>query len=141
MDGHGGARLLSAVEKDIVPHGGAGQGQASDLDDLALARVGILKGAGGGDAQFVAAELAVHECGGCSAARSGARHRSGPDRSAEAQRLLGRRSPALRSFDGGLKAPSTDIYRYEMPGGQYTNLQSQVEAIGLGSQFEDVRDV
>lgn len=45
------------------------------------------------------------------------------------------------SFDGGLKAPSTDIYRYEMPGGQYTNLQSQVEAIGLGSQFEDVREM
>ena len=46
-----------------------------------------------------------------------------------------------RSFDGGLKAPSTDIYRYEMPGGQYTNLQSQVEALGLGSQFEDVREM
>ena len=45
------------------------------------------------------------------------------------------------SFDGGLKAPSTDIYRYEMPGGQYTNLQSQVEALGLGSQFEDVREM
>ena len=59
LDGCGGARLLSAVEKDIVPHGGAGQGQASDLDGLALARVGILKGAGGGDAQLVAAELAV----------------------------------------------------------------------------------
>lgn len=28
------------------------------------------------------------------------------------------------SFDGGLKALSTDIYRYEMPSGQYTNLQS-----------------
>ena len=45
------------------------------------------------------------------------------------------------SFDGGLKAPSTDIYRYEMPGGQYTNLQSQVEALGLGSQFEGVREM
>ena len=47
------------LRRDIVPHGGAGQGQASDLDGLALARVGILKGAGGGDAQPVAAELAV----------------------------------------------------------------------------------
>lgn len=44
-------------------------------------------------------------------------------------------------FDGGLKAPSTDIYRYEMPGGQYTNLQSQVEALGLGSQFGEVREM
>ena len=46
-----------------------------------------------------------------------------------------------KSFDNGIKAPSTDIYRYEMPGGQYTNLQSQVTAIGLGSQFEEVREM
>ena len=45
------------------------------------------------------------------------------------------------SFDGGLKAPSTDIYRYEMPAASNTNLQSQVEALGLGSQFEDVREM
>ena len=45
------------------------------------------------------------------------------------------------SFDHGLKSSTTDIYRYEIPGGQYTNLQSQVEAIGLGSQFEDVREM
>ena len=46
-----------------------------------------------------------------------------------------------KNFDNGIKAPSTDIYRYEMPGGQYTNLQSQVTAIGLGSQFEEVREM
>lgn len=45
------------------------------------------------------------------------------------------------SFDNGMKAPSTDIYRYEMPGGQYTNLKSQVTAVGLGTQFEAVREM
>ena len=39
-------------------------------------------------------------------------------------------------FEAGIKNPSTDIYRYEMPGGQYTNLKSQVESLGLGHQFE-----
>ncbi len=45
------------------------------------------------------------------------------------------------SFDGALKAPAADIYRYEMPGGQYTNLKSQVVAVGLGSQFDAVREM
>ena len=45
------------------------------------------------------------------------------------------------SFDHGIKAPSTDVYRYEMPGGQYTNLKSQVMAVGLGMQFEAVREM
>ena len=45
------------------------------------------------------------------------------------------------SFDHGMKAPSADVYRYEMPGGQYTNLKSQVTAVGLGAQFEAVREM
>ena len=44
-------------------------------------------------------------------------------------------------FEAGIKNPSTDIYRYEMPGGQYTNLKSQVESLGLGHQFEDVKEM
>ena len=39
-------------------------------------------------------------------------------------------------FDKGLRTPVTDIYRYEIPGGQYTNLQPQVEALGLGQLDE-----
>ena len=44
-------------------------------------------------------------------------------------------------FEAGIKNPSTDIYRYEMPGGQYTNLKSQVESLGLGHQFGDVKEM
>ena len=45
------------------------------------------------------------------------------------------------SFEAGIKNPSTDIYRYEMPGGQYTNLKSQVESLGLGHHFEAVKEM
>lgn len=42
-------------------------------------------------------------------------------------------------FDHGLKTTSTDIYKLEIPGGQYTNLKPQVESIGLGSEFDNVK--
>ncbi len=46
-----------------------------------------------------------------------------------------------QSFEGSIKNPSTDIYRYEMPGGQYTNLKAQVASLGLGHQFEEVKEM
>ena len=45
------------------------------------------------------------------------------------------------SFDHGLKNPTTDIYRYEIPGGQYTNLEPQVISLGLGHRFEEVKEM
>jgi pyruvate carboxylase len=45
------------------------------------------------------------------------------------------------NFDHGLTVPVTDIYRYEIPGGQYTNLQPQVEALGLGHRFDEVKEM
>ena len=44
-------------------------------------------------------------------------------------------------FDKGLKAPATEIYKYEIPGGQYTNLRPQVESLGLGSRFKEVEEM
>ncbi len=43
-----------------------------------------------------------------------------------------------RDFEGGIKTPAADIYRYEVPGGQYTNLKPQVESMGLGTRFTEV---
>ena len=43
------------------------------------------------------------------------------------------------SFEGGLDN-TTDIYRYEIPGGQYTNLKPQVESLGLGNRFQEVKE-
>ena len=43
-------------------------------------------------------------------------------------------------FEGGITSPATDIYRYEIPGGQYTNLKPQVESMGLGQRFTEVKE-
>lgn len=45
------------------------------------------------------------------------------------------------SFDRGLKNPTTDIYRYEIPGGQYTNLYPQVVSLGLAHRFDEVKEM
>jgi pyruvate carboxylase len=37
-------------------------------------------------------------------------------------------------FESGLKAPAADVYQHEIPGGQYSNLRAQAEALGLGAQ-------
>ena len=44
-------------------------------------------------------------------------------------------------FESDLKTPLTDIYRYEIPGGQYTNLRPQVKSLGLGHRFNEVREM
>ncbi|MEG0780896.1 MAG: pyruvate carboxylase, partial [Oscillospiraceae bacterium] len=44
------------------------------------------------------------------------------------------------SFEAGIKCPATDIYRYEIPGGQYTNLKPQVTSLGLGDRFTEVKE-
>ena len=45
------------------------------------------------------------------------------------------------NFDKGLKTTTTDIYRFEIPGGQYTNLQPQVASLGLGARFNEVKEM
>lgn len=45
------------------------------------------------------------------------------------------------NFDRGLTSPVTEIYKYEIPGGQYTNLQPQVASLGLGSRFVEVEEM
>lgn len=42
-------------------------------------------------------------------------------------------------FESGQQAPATDIYLHEIPGGQYTNLRPQVESLGLGHRFDEVK--
>ena len=35
---------------------------------------------------------------------------------------------------------SAEIYKYEMPGGQYSNMKSQAESFGLGHKFTEVKE-
>ncbi|MEQ8546840.1 MAG: pyruvate carboxylase [Cyclobacteriaceae bacterium] len=43
-------------------------------------------------------------------------------------------------FESGLKAGNADVYDHEIPGGQYSNLRPQSEALGLAGQFEKVKE-
>ena len=49
--------------------------------------------------------------------------------------------PVYAQFESGLKAGTTEIYKYEIPGGQYSNLKPQVDSFGLGHKFEDVKSM
>lgn len=44
-----------------------------------------------------------------------------------------------QDFESGMMSPHTEIYVHEMPGGQYSNLQQQAKAVGLGGRFEEVK--
>src|SRR5262249_31254444 len=41
-------------------------------------------------------------------------------------------------FETGQVAPQADVYRNEMPGGQYTNLYQQAQALGLEGRWHEV---
>ncbi|WP_174613127.1 pyruvate carboxylase [Virgibacillus ihumii] len=45
-----------------------------------------------------------------------------------------------QDFESGMKAPHTEIYFHEMPGGQYSNLQQQAKAVGLGHRWNEVKE-
>ena len=44
-------------------------------------------------------------------------------------------------FESGLKSPHTEVYVHEMPGGQYSNLQQQAKAVGLGERWDEVKEM
>ena len=44
-------------------------------------------------------------------------------------------------FESGMKSPHSEIYIHEMPGGQYSNLQQQAKAVGLGNRWDEVKDM
>jgi pyruvate carboxylase len=42
------------------------------------------------------------------------------------------------AFESGLKAPASEVYLHEMPGGQFTNLKAQARALGLEKRWHEV---
>ncbi len=44
-----------------------------------------------------------------------------------------------QGFESGMNAPHTEVYEHEMPGGQYSNLQQQAKAVGLGHRWDEVK--
>lgn len=49
--------------------------------------------------------------------------------------------PVYAGFETGLKVASAEIYKYEIPGGQYSNLKPQIESFGLGHRFNEVKEM
>ena len=49
--------------------------------------------------------------------------------------------PVYKGFESDMVTGSAEIYKYEMPGGQYSNLKSQVESFGLGHKFKEVKEM
>ena len=41
-------------------------------------------------------------------------------------------------FDRGLRAPASDVYRHEIPGGQYTNLRQQAVSLGMIERWSEI---
>ncbi|NME05196.1 pyruvate carboxylase [Psychrobacillus sp. BL-248-WT-3] len=46
-----------------------------------------------------------------------------------------------QDFESGMISPHSEIYVHEMPGGQYSNLQQQAKAVGLGDRWEEVKSM
>lgn len=44
-------------------------------------------------------------------------------------------------YESNMKTPNTEIYQYQIPGGQYSNLQAQAEQMGAGDRFEEIKDL
>jgi pyruvate carboxylase len=49
--------------------------------------------------------------------------------------------PVYYKFESELKSGTADVYKYEIPGGQYSNLKSQVDSFGLGHKFYEVKEM
>ena len=48
---------------------------------------------------------------------------------------------AYASFESGLKAPCADVYIHEIPGGQYSNLRPQAEAVNVGHRLPELKQM
>ncbi|MEM9972449.1 MAG: pyruvate carboxylase, partial [Pseudomonadota bacterium] len=42
------------------------------------------------------------------------------------------------AFESDLKAPASEVYLHEMPGGQYTNLKEQARSLGLETRWHEI---
>ncbi len=42
------------------------------------------------------------------------------------------------AFESGVRAPASEVYLHEMPGGQFTNLKAQARSLGLESRWPEI---
>ena len=61
------------------------------------------------------------------------------DELTELSQYYARIRPIYKQFESGMDAPNTEIYKYEIPGGQYSNLLAQVKEMGAADDFEEIK--
>ena len=57
----------------------------------------------------------------------------------ELSRYYSRIRKVYEQFESDMKAPNAEIYKYEIPGGQYSNLLAQVTSMGSADDFESIK--
>lgn len=58
----------------------------------------------------------------------------------ELSRYYARVRKVYQSFEADINSPNADIYKYEIPGGQYSNLSAQAQSMGAtGKDFEKIK--
>ncbi len=57
----------------------------------------------------------------------------------ELSRYWARTRQVYAQFESDMKSPNAEIYKYEIPGGQYSNLLAQVKSMGAGDHFEEIK--
>lgn len=57
----------------------------------------------------------------------------------ELSRYYSRIRKVYEQFESDMKAPNVEIYKYEIPGGQYSNLLAQVTSMGSAEDFEAIK--
>ncbi len=59
----------------------------------------------------------------------------------ELSQYYGRVRRVYKGFESEMNAPNSDIYKYEIPGGQYSNLLAQVKAMGSEDSFLEIKEL
>ena len=59
----------------------------------------------------------------------------------ELSRYYGRIRKVYKQFESDMDSPNAEIYKYEIPGGQYSNLLAQVTSMGSGEHFEEIKSL
>lgn len=49
--------------------------------------------------------------------------------------------PIYSQFESDLRSGTAEVYKYEIPGGQYSNLKPQVDSFGLAHKFKEVKEM
>lgn len=72
-------------------------------------------------------------------------HERQPEMNIEYMEAMSRYFSTVRPYycavDKAGNYPNTEVYMHEMPGGQYSNLQQQAKAVGLGDRWNEIKKV